>query len=191
MISRTVNGHGDGVAGNGEGRGASGSVASCGTTRLVRALREISACSCQYRVNTEDAQKDRAHSPSFVNRRSALIRRKALMPYSPSRMAGNREWTALLSTLRHQPYALPSTRSASRFTPYGCRAHGRRIFSASCQSGLFMNAVARHSRRKPDEAARTSGRRRRTGSPSRRPNENSLAGRWDRTPEQVSMTSPG
>jgi len=36
VISRTVNGHGDGVAGNGERRGTSGSVASCGTTRLVR-----------------------------------------------------------------------------------------------------------------------------------------------------------
>ncbi|SLM41868.1 hypothetical protein NSND_50254 [Nitrospira sp. ND1] len=54
-----------------------------------------------------------------------------------------------------------------------------------------MNAVARRSRRKPAEAARTRGRRRRTGSPSRRPSENSLAGRENRTPEQAFMNSPG
>jgi len=50
-----------------------------------------------------------------------------------------------------------------------------------------MSAVARHPERKPAKAARTSGRHRRTCCLSRRPNENSLAGRQDRTPKQVFM----
>ncbi|SLM45022.1 conserved hypothetical protein [Nitrospira sp. ND1] len=76
-----------------------------------------------------------------------------------------------------------------------------------------MNVVARRSRPKPAGASRERGRRRRTDSPSRahgamtkerhvcarrrageaagRPNENSPAGRENRTTEQAFMNSPG
>ena len=47
--------------------------------------------------------------------------------------------------------------------------------------GLFMNDVARRSRPKSAGASRKYGRRRRTCSPSRRPNEKSPAGQEDRT----------
>ena len=54
-----------------------------------------------------------------------------------------------------------------------------------------MNAVARGLRPKSAVASRKRGRRGRTRSPLRRPNENSHAGREDRTPEQIRMKSPG
>jgi len=54
-----------------------------------------------------------------------------------------------------------------------------------------MNDVARLSRPKPAGASRKRDRRRRTGIPSRKPNEKSPAGREDRTTERVFMNSPG
>jgi hypothetical protein len=57
----------------------------------------------------------------------------------------------------------------------------KRNQTASREPGLYMNAVARRSRPKPAVMARTRGRRKRIGSPSRRPNEKSPAGREDRT----------
>jgi len=84
-------------------------LADCRTTRLLRNTRRSTHVSCRYCNNPQDAQKGRPHSPSFVKRRSSLVRRK-------ERLARNRAWASPLPAIRHEPYALTPTRYASRFT---------------------------------------------------------------------------